>query len=128
MGYRINEQWAKEELMNGCEAAEKLLDEPKQIKKILVQLEQELEEIPLTDNALSNVPALMSLIKDYTDKKYTQISKENVIKILSALSYLANPSDIIPDSVPFVGHIDDALVVAACMKQVGEEVQAYLQR
>lgn len=128
MGYHINKQWAREELMRGCDDAEKLLNDPKQIKKLLVQLEGELEELPLTDNALSNVPALMSLIKDYTEKKYKDLSREAAIKILSALSYLANPSDIIPDSMPFVGHIDDALVVSACMKQVEEEVQVYLQR
>ncbi len=128
MGYHINQQWAEEELFRGCEAAEKVLDDTVQFKALLTKLESDLEELPLEGNALSNVPNFIRLLKDYKNRKYSDLSREGAIKIVSALLYVVNPNDMIPDSVPFVGRIDDALVVAACMKQVGDEVQAYLER
>ncbi len=127
MGYHINQQWALEELLRGCDEATKVLGDEVQLKNLLRKLEGELEELPLEDNALSSVPHLIMLMKDYSKKKYTALSGDAAIKIVSAFLYIVNPNDMIPDSVPFVGRIDDALVVGACMKLVGEEVQAYLE-
>ena len=38
--------------------------------------------------------------------------------IVAALLYFINPFDIVPDFIPLVGYLDDAVVVGACIKLV----------
>lgn len=45
--------------------------------------------------------------------------------IVSALGYFVTPWDLIPDVLPGVGYIDDALVVTWVLHQLSDEVAAY---
>ncbi|MCY3792991.1 MAG: YkvA family protein, partial [Gammaproteobacteria bacterium] len=45
--------------------------------------------------------------------------------ILSALSELADPEDIIPDNVPVLGYIDDAIMIELVVKELRHEIDAF---
>ena len=42
-----------------------------------------------------------------------------------ALLYVLNPADVIPDLLLGVGYLDDATVVAFCLKLIERELQRY---
>ncbi len=42
--------------------------------------------------------------------------------IVAALLYVLSPVDLIPDAIPIIGMVDDALVVAACLKLVKQDL------
>jgi uncharacterized membrane protein YkvA (DUF1232 family) len=42
-----------------------------------------------------------------------------------ALIYVLNPFDIVPDVLPFVGAVDDASVVAACLMLLERDLFKY---
>ncbi len=46
-------------------------------------------------------------------------------RVLSALVYFANPDDIIPDSVPVLGFLDDAIMIELCVRDLKHEIDAY---
>lgn len=71
------------------------------------------------------VPVMISLIKSYIEKEYTEIPLGTIIAVISALIYVVSPIDIILDSIPGAGYIDDAAVIAACLKLVGSNVEEY---
>jgi uncharacterized membrane protein YkvA (DUF1232 family) len=48
------------------------------------------------------------------------------IRILAALSYLADPEDIIPDAVPGLGFLDDAIMIELVSQQLRHEIDGYL--
>jgi len=50
-----------------------------------------------------------------------------IIAITSALIYFVSPIDIIPDSVPLLGYIDDAAVITVCWKLVESDVEEYIK-
>ena len=123
----MNEQQAQKMLEDGLPAAEKLLGDKDALERLLQRLERKLRPIPVVGNALSSIPVLVSLIRSYVKKEYTDIPIGSILAIISALIYFVSPIDIVPDFIPGVGYVDDALVIAACFKLVESDVQEYIK-
>lgn len=45
--------------------------------------------------------------------------------VLACLTYFANPQDIIPDNVPVLGFLDDAIMIELCVRELQHEIEAY---
>ena len=46
-------------------------------------------------------------------------------QVLSALAYCADPEDLIPDHIPGLGFLDDAIMVELVLKEMKHVVEAY---
>ena len=121
----IDEREAKKELEKGYKDAEELLKDTSKMEEILVQMENKLKIIPKVGNTLAMVPIMISLVRSYIRKEYTRIPMGTIIAIVSALLYVLTPIDLIPDVIVGAGYIDDALVVATCLKLVKSDVDEY---
>ena len=51
--------------------------------------------------------------------------EEDRARVLTALTYFADPKDVIPDNVPVVGYLDDAIMIELCVRELKHEVEAY---
>ena len=54
---------------------------------------------------------MLRLVRAYEHGEYKQVSNDALLWIVAALNYLVDPFDLIPDSIPFLGFVDDAIVV-----------------
>ena len=54
---------------------------------------------------------MLRLIRAYERGEYQQVSNDALLWIVAALNYLVDPFDLIPDMTPFLGFVDDAIVV-----------------
>jgi uncharacterized membrane protein YkvA (DUF1232 family) len=45
--------------------------------------------------------------------------------VLSALAYLCDPEDIIPDDIPGIGLLDDAVMIELAFRELRHEIEAY---
>jgi uncharacterized membrane protein YkvA (DUF1232 family) len=54
---------------------------------------------------------MLRLIRAYERGDYQQVSNDALLWIVAALNYLVDPFDLIPDMTPFLGFVDDAIVV-----------------
>ena len=68
---------------------------------------------------------LLSMIRDYMAGRYREIPYWAIGAISLALLYVLNPLDVIPDIVPGFGYLDDATVLAFCIKLVENEIEKY---
>lgn len=118
---------AEEALKKGYKEAEKMLKDPDKVERFLQRLERKLKKIPVAGSKLACVPTMVSLIRSYVKKEYTDIPIGTIIAILSALIYFVSPIDIIPDSIPAIGYFDDAAVVAVCWNMVEDDMEEYIQ-
>lgn len=45
--------------------------------------------------------------------------------VVTALSYFADPEDLIPDDVPVIGFLDDAIMIELVVRELANEIEAY---
>ncbi len=67
---------------------------------------------------------LRTLIGMLVDDEWAIESDERK-DVVDALAYFANPHDLIPDGVPVLGFIDDAIMVELVAQELQHEIEAY---
>ena len=89
-------------------------------RQLLVEAEG--KEVPeFIGQRLSKLEALINMVHD----EGWAMSDEDKQRVLTALMYFADPKDVIPDSVPVVGLLDDAIMIELCVRELKHELDAY---
>ena len=125
MSNNLSEDQVKEALESGYGQSEALLNDKDELDDFLYRLEQKIKEMPLVGEEFAVIPIMISLIKHYVEGKYTTVPYGTILAIMSALIYVLSPVDIIPDFIPFVGHLDDVAVIGLCLSMVKTDIEAY---
>ena len=89
------------------------------------KIKQQLENDRGLERYTNDLLLLMSLVKDYYQGNYRNIPYKTISAGVVGLLYLINPIDIIPDFIPFIGQIDDALVLKFCLKLMEKDLVKY---
>ena len=121
-----NIEAAKSVLETSAKEATKILGDPAKVDEILESVKAQAGNLPgEAVSALSNIPLMISMVKGYITKQYTDVSPKVVASVLGSLLYLVKGKDLIPDSIPIVGLLDDVAVVAFAMKLNETELDAF---
>ena len=89
------------------------------------KLKEKLKDSGYLEPFSDDLMLFMSLVKDYYKGDYRKIPFKTISAGVIGALYVLNPIDLIPDSIPFIGHIDDALVLKFCLKQAKKDLQKY---
>lgn len=89
------------------------------------KLKEKLEDSGYLEPFSDDLMLFMSLVKDYYKGDYRKIPFKTISAGVIGALYVLNPIDLIPDAIPFIGHIDDALVLKFCLKQAKKDLQKY---
>ncbi|MBQ4177485.1 MAG: DUF1232 domain-containing protein [Lachnospiraceae bacterium] len=116
---------AKQAIENGMGEAQELIKDPSRIDALLVSLETALKDVPVAGDILADIPLTISMVKSYITKEYTEVSPKVIISLVSAFVYLLKKKDLIPDSVPLVGRVDDIAVLGFALKFVEPQLKEY---
>lgn len=74
---------------------------------------------------LRELGRIAELVKAWIKGDYRQVSGKTIITALAALIYFLNPLDIIPDWIPLLGLLDEALILAWITKAIGQELDDF---
>ena len=72
----------------------------------------------------SRVSSVENLIDMAQDEGWG-LAEEDRSRIISALTYFADPEDLIPDNVPVLGFLDDAIMIEVVQQVLKPEIEAY---
>ncbi len=70
------------------------------------------------------VTVLEDLVKMIEDEDY-ELPKAPRAEVLAALAYFADPEDLIPDTVPGLGFLDDAIMIKIAEEEFRHELWGY---
>jgi len=70
---------------------------------------------------LSKLAQLIEMLRD----SEWRLEGRDRARILDALAYFVDPDDLIPDRVPGIGYLDDAIMVELVVQELKHEINAY---
>lgn len=111
------------ESMQGAQNEAGKLDAPSIIAAAR-QLLEDTRDKKLPDFVASRLKHLSTMIAMVEDAGFglPETDRDNV---LAALAYFSRPDDMVPDSVPVLGLLDDAIMIELCARELQHEIEAY---
>lgn len=107
--------------------AEKLVAEPGKVEKLLKKIGRKLEKLPVLSGPLEYVPKMYYMVRSWLRKEYTGVPVGTIVSILGALLYFLSPVDLVPDFLPGIGYLDDAVVISVCLTLVKGDIDRYME-
>lgn len=126
MAAEMNLDSARKAIDGGMDKAKEFLDDPAKMDELLAQLQEKVQDLPATiGSAFASIPTMVDMVKGYLTQEYTEVSPKVVVALVSSFLYLVKGKDIIPDSIPVIGLVDDLAVVTVALKLCEPELEAF---
>ena len=125
MSQLVDTEKAQEVLNSEMENAKGILENPEQMNEVLRQVDAKLASVPILKNYVTDLPVMVDLVKSYITKEYTNISPKVVLALVGSFLYMIKKKDIIPDSVPIIGMLDDLAVFGLALQISKPELNAF---
>lgn len=96
-------------------------------KRILAGAERMIQEARAAEPpefVLERLTTLEGLLAMLQDQQWRLEGRDRA-RILDALAYFVDPEDMIPDRLPGIGYLDDAIMVELIAQELKHEIKAY---
>lgn len=85
---------------------------------------REIEDAKVPHFIEERLRRLRTLIGMVEDDEWS-LPQEETARVLNALAYFAEPEDLIPDHIPGLGFLDDAIMIELVARELRHEIEAY---
>lgn len=72
-----------------------------------------------------DIKTMCDMVASWAKKEYREIPYRTIGMIILTLVYVFSPLDIIPDAIPGIGLLDDAMMVGLCLKAVQSDINDF---
>ncbi len=85
---------------------------------------EEVSGLDLPDFIAERMSRLQVLIDILRDERW-DLRDTDRGRVLSALAYFTDPHDMIPDAIPGIGYLDDAIMVELIVRELRHDIDGY---
>ena len=121
----IDKNKIKELLDESSAKVESIMKDTAALENILQSAEAKLSQIPNVGQYAAKLPLMLSMIRSYIAKEYTEVSPKVVVSMVGALVYMLKGKDLISDRIPVIGVVDDLAVLGLALQINSKELDAY---
>jgi uncharacterized membrane protein YkvA (DUF1232 family) len=97
---------------------------PEDIVAAAEELLLHVQESTAPDFIVDRLQKLRLMINMISDIEW-RLPHQEATRVLNALAYFAEPEDLIPDKIPGLGFLDDAIMIELVVRELKHEVEAY---
>ena len=110
---------------DNAERAKAYLNDDDKIEKLFRDFEEKLKLIPQVGDRAADLAVMLSLVRAYAKKQYTNVPPRTIAFAVGAILYIVYPFDLIPDYVLGFGQLDDIAIIALLLKTIYPDLQIY---
>lgn len=111
-------------IVDKAKAAMKGEQSAKQIEESARKLIDDATSSELPDFIAARLAKLQIVLNMLSDAEW-KLGDEDRQRVLGALVYLCDPEDLIPDHIPGLGFLDDAIYVELVLRELQAEISSY---
>jgi uncharacterized membrane protein YkvA (DUF1232 family) len=97
---------------------------PEDIVAAAQNLLKDIEENSSPGFIVDRLRNLRLMIRMLSDIEW-RLPHQEATRVLNALAYFAEPEDLIPDNIPGLGFLDDAIMIELVVRELKHEIDAY---
>ena len=90
-------------------------------KELLVQIRSSRVPTFIRDR-LEQLDIMIAMLSDVE----WRLPEQDSARVINALAYFCEPEDLIPDHIPGLGYLDDAIMIQLVVDELKHEIEAYL--
>jgi len=110
------------DVMQKAKASGSSLSESQVLSNAKSLSEQLSDQVPaFVQERLKKLNSLIAMIED----SEWQIPEEEKVDVISALTYFSDPEDIVPDDIPVLGYLDDAIMIELVARELNDDIEAF---
>lgn len=113
-----------QQIVDRAKSALESRQSPEEIEKAARQLIADAQAADTPDFISQRLIKLETVINMAADEEW-RLSEEERNRVLGALSYFTDPEDLIPDNIPGLGFLDDAIYVELVLRGLKAEIESY---
>ena len=120
-----SERKLKRVLIRNKNKAEAFLRDDEKIESLLRNFEKKMKLVPHVGNELANVPVMISMVRAYVKREYKMPKRDIILLAVAGIIYVVNPVDLVPDTIPAIGFLDDVEILRLVMKWIRKDLNDY---
>lgn len=120
-----SERKLRKAIGSNVDKAKAFLDDDDKTERMLQRFEKKLKLIPRIGNRASDAAVMLSMIRAYIKKQYSEVPKTSILLAIATVIYVVNPFDMIPEVLPVVGYVDDAAAIGMVLQSLHMDLKKY---
>ena len=120
-----SERKLKRTLIRNKNKAEAFLKDDEKIESLLQNFEKKMKLVPHVGGELANVSVMISMVRAYVKGEYKMPKRDIILLAVAGIIYVVNPVDLVPDTIPVIGLLDDVKILRMVLKWIRKDLNDY---